>query len=262
MSLRNNLKNLAYFGLNSIFGSFSVKKAAILMYHSIDYNKIFFTVSLENFKKQMNYLYKRKYNVISLTSLTDYLREKKEISAKTIVLTFDDGYEDNYFNAFPVLKKYNFPATVFLITGFIGKKKPNSANIPLQILNWSEIKEMHNSDLIDFEPHTVNHLKLTNIDLEQAEKEILESKNVIERELKKKCHFFAYPYGDYNQGLKEILIKNKFLGAVGIKERLVSNNENLFSLKRNSIDSSVSFYQFKGKLNLSVNVFRKIFKNE
>ena len=74
------------------------------MYHSIDYNKVFFTVKPENFRKQMDYLYRKKYNVIPLLELVDFLKNKKEIPSKTVVLTFDDGYEDNYFNAFPVFK--------------------------------------------------------------------------------------------------------------------------------------------------------------
>ena len=119
---------------------------------------------------------------------------------------------------------------------------------------------MHNSGLVDFEPHTVSHLKLHRLSLEEAKKEILNSKRTIEEKLNKKCKFFAYPYGKYNLEIIKILKENNFEGAVTLKEGLVSCNDSLFALKRNSIDSSVSFAQFKGKVSLSVKIFRKIFK--
>lgn len=254
------LKNLIYLGLNCTFGYLPVKKAAILMYHSVNHNKVFFTVKPENFRKQMNYLYQKKYNIVSLSELVNCLINKKEILPKTVVLTFDDGYEDNYFNVFPALKRYDFRATIFLATNFVGKKIPNSANIPLPALNWQQIQEMHSSGLIDFEPHTKSHPKLNKISLEEARDEILGSKELIEKQLNKICNFFAYPKGNFNEDIKKILKEGSFLGAVTIKEGLVSNNDDPFSLKRNSIDSQVTFSQFKGKLNLSVDIFRKIFK--
>jgi peptidoglycan/xylan/chitin deacetylase (PgdA/CDA1 family) len=233
------------------------------MYHSIDYNPVFFTVRPKEFQKQMSYLSEKKYNVISLKKLFECLT-LKNIPPKTVVLTFDDGYEDNYFNAFPILKKYNFPATIFLATAFIGKKIPNSAEIPLNALNWDQIKEMHNSGLIDFEPHTVHHPRLPLIPLEEAEKEILESKTIIEEKLNKKCKFFAYPHGSYNSQIQEILKKNNFWAALILGEGLVSPKDDPFCLKRVSIDSTTNFIQFKAKLNFSIeffNFFKKFLKS-
>ena len=198
MNLKNKIKTAIYFGLNVFFGSLPTGKAAILMYHSIDHNKVFFTVTPENFRKQMDLLYKEKYSIISLGELAGLIIDKRAIPLKTVVLTFDDGYQDNYFNAFPILKKYNFPATIFLATGFIGKNRISSSGATLKILNWDQIIEMHNSGLVDFEPHTVSHLKLHRLSLEEAKKEILNSKRTIEEKLNKKCKFFAYPYGKYN----------------------------------------------------------------
>jgi len=262
MSFKSKIKDLIYWKLNLAFGFFPVKKVAILMYHSVGYNDVFFTVKPEEFKKQMDYLAAHHYHVVSLTSLAECLLRKEEISPKTVVLTFDDGYEDNYFNVFPLLKEYNFPATIFLATGFVGKEKYSSSKIPLQILNWRQIGEMHDSGLIDFEPHTVSHIKLHTISPEEARKEISESQNIIEQNLNKKCRFFAYPSGKYNQEIKDVLRRNDFMAAAAEREGLVSQNEDLFALKRNSIDSSVGFIRFRGKLGLPVDIFRKIFKDE
>lgn len=258
MNLKNQIKTFGYFVLNFTVGLLPTKKASILMYHSVDYNPVFFTVKPEEFQRQMNYLYEKKYNVVSLNQLLKYL-QAKNIPPKTIVLTFDDGYEDNYFNVFPILKKYNFPAIIFLTTGFIGKEIPNSAGIPLRALNWYQIREMHNSGLIDFQPHTMSHPKLTKISLENAKKEILESKKIIEEKLNKECHFFSYPHGNFNEEIKEILRKNDFWAAVTIKEGLVSLNDDFLVLKRNSVDSTTNMLQFKGKISFSIEIFRKIF---
>ncbi len=262
MSLKNRIKTIIFWGLNLISEDFPPRKAAILMYHSVDYNPIFFTVKPENFQRQMDYLKEKKYNVISLARLIECIKSKN-IPLKTVVLTFDDGYEDNYFNVFPILKKYNFPATFFLITGNMGRKNVSvvSGNIYPQILNWRQAQEMHSSGLIDFEPHTVSHPKLRKISLREAEREILDSRKTIEENLNKKCSFFAYPYGEHNHEIEDILERNGFLGAATVNQGLVGPKDNLLRLKRNSIDYSVDFIQFKAKLNLSIDIFKFIFRN-
>ena len=165
-----------------------------------------------------------------------------------MVLTFDDGYQDNFINAFPILKKHNFPATIFLPTNLIGQQM-NLQNILLKILDWSEIKEMYQSGLIDFHPHSLNHPRLDRVDLKQAEQEIRQSKEIIEKELDKKCLFFAYPHGKYNQGVSRILKDLGFRAGLTIKAGLVKQGDNLFELKRISINSIISFVRFKAKVN-------------
>ena len=217
------------------------KGIPILMYHSIDNNNVFFTVKLEVFKKQMKYLKDNDYSVISLTELVRILESNNNLPDKTIVLTFDDGFGDNYSNVFPILKKHNFPATIFLITGLINKEMNNSQNIPLKILNWEQIQEMHNSGLIDFQPHTVNHQELN-------EKEIIDSRKEIEERLNKKCELFAYPRGLYNNKIIDILKDNGFKASRTLKNGKVNKGDNLFELKRISVNSTTSFIQFKKNL--------------
>ena len=217
------------------------KGIPILMYHSVAHNNVFFTIKLKTFEKQMKYLKDKDYNVIKLSDLISFLGSNKELPKKTVVLTFDDGFEDNYTNVFPVLKKYNFPAAIFLITGLINKEMNNSQNIPLKILNWDQIQEMHQSGLIDFQPHTVNHQKIN-------KEEIINSKKEIEERLNKKCEFFAYPRGVYNDEIIGILRDNSFKAARTIRNGKVKKGDNLFKLKRISVNSTTSFIQFKANL--------------
>lgn len=234
----NFIKNFIYSLINFLFRQ---KGMAILMYHSVDNNEIFFTVKPKIFARQMAYLKKRNYRVISLEKLVNYLESGEKIPQKTVVLTFDDGYQDNYFNAFPILKKHNFPATIFLTTGSVGKKMNNAQNIPLKILNWQEIDEMHRSGLIDFQPHTVNHQ-------ESNKQEIIDSKKEIEKKLNKKCKFFAYPRGLYNDEIIDILKNNRFKAARTLENGKVNQGDNLFKLKRISVNSTTSFIQFRANL--------------
>jgi peptidoglycan/xylan/chitin deacetylase (PgdA/CDA1 family) len=210
------------------------------MYHSVGDNDAFFTTSSQNFAKQMAYLHKNNFKVISLEEFLNNFKNKKKIAAKTIVLTFDDGYEDNYANAFSILQKYNFPATIFLTTGSIGRKTER------KMLDWSQIKTMHQSGLIDFEPHTVSHPKLSKLVEEEIINEVVASKTIIEKELNKTCSFFAYPFGDYNHQVVSIA-KDHFQAAVTVEPGAVYSTDCLFSLKRNSIDSQTGWSQFTGQ---------------
>jgi len=249
MKIKKIIKNIVYFLLNYFlfFRSYS-NKAAILMYHSVDINSLFFTVRLEEFAKQMAYLKNEKFNVISLSKLVEWIEKKQIIPKKTVVLTFDDGYEDNCSNVLPILKRYNFPATIFLVSGLIGQKAGDSQKIVLNMLTWMQIKEMYQSGLIDFQPHSLTHKKLNRIDSVSAEQEIKGSKITIEEQLNKKCYLFSYPRGGFDERIINILKKFKFRAGLSINKGFVSNNSNLFKLSRQSINSKTSFEEFKVKL--------------
>ena len=96
----------------------------ILMYHYVNNEeplKSRLGVSPESFERQMRFLRERKYNIVSLEELTDLIKNKKRIPPMTAAVTFDDGYLDNYTHAYPVLKKYNIPAAIFVVINRIGK---------------------------------------------------------------------------------------------------------------------------------------------
>lgn len=248
-------KTAIFYLLNLIlYRGLFLKNPVILMYHSVGDNEVFFTVKTEEFVKQMDYLSKNNYKVVPLNSFT----EGGKIEDKTVILTFDDGYEDNYKNVFPVLKKYGFPAAVFLATGFIGSSMNNSYNKPLDMLKWDQIKEMHDSGIIDFEPHTKSHRNLTEINLREVSDEIYSSKGDIESNLNKQCNFFAYPHGSYSDKIKELLKSFGFLGAACTSEGVFKSGEDTFSVKRNSIDRTVNMTIFKGKLGYSNVIYQKV----
>ncbi|MCU0650781.1 MAG: polysaccharide deacetylase family protein [Candidatus Omnitrophica bacterium] len=199
----------------------------IAMYHSVqpsvpDGNRLI--VSTGAFERQMKFLKRNKYNVISLTEAAGLIAGKKKIPAGTLVLTFDDGNLDNYTYAFPILKKYGLKATIFLIVNDIGK--PDK-------LNWGQIKEMQDSGLIDFGSHSVSHPFLECItDPAVLLQEILGSKQALEMSLKKPVLSFSYPCGRLNQEVRQKVVDSGYMAAVVTNPGKSFASDDVFALKR------------------------------
>ena len=126
----------------------------ILNYHKVDNMNIALSVLPEDFDRQMAYLKENGYNTINTDQLYDYMVNGAELPENPIMITFDDGYEDNYQNAYPILKKYGFTGTIFIITDFVSNQ-PN-------YLTWEQIKEMKANGM-DFQSHTASHKSMTEL---------------------------------------------------------------------------------------------------
>ncbi len=239
--MKSVLKNLVYF----ILSIFNLEGAVILMYHSVGDNSELATVKLKNFKKQLDFFKKNKFNIIKLSDLAKLIDKKEEISPRTVCLTFDDGYRDNYTNVFPLLKKYNFPAIIFMSTALIEKTLfPKKAG-EFKFLSEAEIKEMSLSGLIEFGSHSHNHVKLSNIDKNEIIKELNASKEILEKIIGKKVESLSYPSGRYNEK-SESIARKIFKIICTVEPGRTTAKDKSWRLKRNSIDSDVSFIQFKG----------------
>lgn len=225
---------------------FGSKHGSILMYHSVGSNGHFFTVKPEVFEWQLIYLSKSDYIIVPLADIMDKVRTGKQIPEKTVAITFDDGYVDNYYTVFPTIRKYNIPISIFIPVDFIGKKRL-VRGVRMEHMSWPQIREMHDSGIVDFEPHAKTHAKLTEMPIEQARKEIVGSKDEIDRILSKSCRYFSYPFGAYNSDILSLVEKN-FIGAVSATRGFVGSDSNLFTLPRQSVDSSVDRRRFKLKL--------------
>jgi len=141
------------------------------MYHNIsgDGRKDNLIVAAEDFEKQLQYLRDNHYNTIALHELTDSIKGKGELPANPVLLTFDDGYQDNYTVMYPLLKKYNMKACIFLVSSFVQKHKATGSDIKKKHLSVDEIKSMDPA-VIEFGLHTYDHKSyggLTNAEQEQ-----------------------------------------------------------------------------------------------
>ncbi len=220
----------------------------IIMYHSVDNPRHLsgIVVSPSSFRQQMDFLKRNDYHVISLDALITAKREKRHLSKNNVIITFDDGYDDNYTYAFPVLKEYGFPASIFVITNLIGKPG---------YLTWEELKEMEKSQ-ITIGSHTVDHVYLPGVPLDWQSYQIKESKRVLEEKLGHTIDFFAYPSGGFSDGTKDIV------EAAGYRAALTTNrgnkrfNEDVYELKRVRFKDKDSSLGLWAKLSGFYNLFR------
>ena len=195
-----------------------MRPVPVLMYHHISPHKgDIVTVTPEVFGEQMNHLSRAGYKTLTAAELLSFMRGELTLKQKAVVITFDDGWLDNYLYAFPVLKRYALNASVFLITRRIEKASGKMAALPDSVpthneskalvergeagsvaLNWKLIEEMAASGLVDFYSHTKTHRKCDALTESELRDELADSKEVIENRLGRQCPFLCWPYGKYS----------------------------------------------------------------
>ncbi len=216
--------------------------AVILLYHRFGDERYPTTsVSMEDFERQMRFLKEKGYRVIPLGELVKYLKEKKEIPDKTVAIAVDDGYRTT-FRAYEVLKRYNFPFTVFLYMEAVGRYP--------DFLTIEQIREMERSGLVEFENHSYSHkpfglMKDTRaflVDLEMSEKRF-------EEIFGRKPRFYALPYGFYNRKVLEILKKRGYEAVFTQDPGNVGSGTDPYRIPRQAIVGSWSkLDKFRKKL--------------
>lgn len=227
-----------------------LNKARVLMYHSISEHKVKekhnkWRVKPEDFEKQIDWFFKKGWTSYTITELSNL----KEISNKSFVITFDDGFEDNYINAFPILKKYNFKATIYLVPNETTNHwEINNTSYLSNFLNEEQIRIMQESGLIEFGAHTLSHVNLSTINKDELEKEIYESKKEVEKLINKECESFAYPYGKFDDKIIKVVKQAGYKNATVVKRGLFKKNDDPFTIKRLGILGSESFIDFLLKI--------------
>ncbi len=188
-------------------------KVPILMYHYISYPpedadkyRLDLSVPPENFRQQLAYLSRNGYESIDLYDLSLAIAGKGELPPKPVIITLDDGYRDNYSNAFPILEEYGMTATIFLVTEFIDRGNEN-------YLDWDMVKEMSAAGN-RFEPHSKTHPDLTIQDRAFIIWEVQGSRETIAAHVGTMPRYFAYPSGRTNEEVQQILTELDFWGAV------------------------------------------------
>lgn len=218
-----------------------MKKGLIICYHCVKDEAFphLRPTKVVDFENQMQYLSKV-YSPISLERMAQHIRNGTSLPSKAIVITFDDGYRDNYENAYPILKKYQIPATFFLTTGFVGTgeiprwdKEYYNADKAL-MLSWEQVREM-SDDGISFGAHTLTHPFLTRIPRKQAQREIRLSRDIIEQHIGRPVATFAYPSGNFDSEIKEIVKDAGYTAAVSTIPGYNTMHEDVHALKRNVI---------------------------
>lgn len=222
----------------------------ILMYHSISdgeervhpYYRV--NTSREAFSDQIRFLATHDYKAIGLDQITE-----KEIADKRVVITFDDGFSDFYFEAFPILREHGFLATVFLATGYVGK-----AFNGRQCLNWEQIRELDAAGVV-FGSHTHTHPKLRDLPRSGVVHELRCSKEIIEDRLGSAVTVFSYPYRfpeedrGFTEFVGEQLVNAGYLRGVTTIIGRYREGEDVMFLKRLPVNESDDSSLLRAKLN-------------
>jgi len=223
----------------------------VLMYHSIGTSNLNpYVVSTDRLNMDMKYLNDNGFTTLSTDDLYDFMVKNKPVPKKSVLITFDDGYEDNYTNAFPILKKYKFKATIFVITGYIDKSK--------HFLSSAQLKEMQ-SNGIDIESHTNLHDKLGTCTYDSQLKTLKTSKDYIEKTLNKTVRYISYPFGSYNLDTLKAVNAAGYKMAFTTNGRWANTSNGILTLNRVFISGFHHSNSFKTRVNDSWYLFKYLY---
>ena len=229
----------------------------ILMYHQVSEESQvdIMGVSKSNFREQLSWIKDHGYRVITLSSLNR--SESAGLSfpgGKTIAITFDDGYLDTYTTAWPILQDFGFTATVFLVSGWVGKtsgwREDRYASTPL--MNWRQAQELYAGN-IQIGSHSVTHPWLAKINAEKVAEEILDSRKQIEDRVGVEVYNFSYPYSSTHPEARRILKDGGYLCACTHRDHYVgSAGVDPYSLQRIGILARDNLADFAEKVRPSL----------
>lgn len=226
----------------------------IIMYHAVsDVQSIQgeYVISSAEFENDLKYLADNGYTTVFVEDIVNFVNGNGSLPEKPIVLTFDDGYYNNYLYVFPLLKKYNAKATISPIAYYSELyTETTDVNECYSHSTWSELKEMHESGCVEIGNHTYNlHTndsiqtgvgkisgESSNTYKERITQDILTAQNMIKENTGKECTVFAYPFGKYNETAEDTVRNLNFTAILtcngGINHLTQGDNESLYELKR------------------------------
>ncbi|MEA1948423.1 MAG: polysaccharide deacetylase family protein [Thermodesulfobacteriota bacterium] len=225
----------------------------VLAYYSFSKNKPSkISITQDDFKAQMKYLKENGYHVITLDQLLGFFEYQEQIPEKSVAITFDDGWISVYDIAFPILKEYGFPATIFIYTDFIGGGKA---------MSWKQIKELSEAGF-DIQCQTKTHRNLTVLKKKESFKEYFKSlemeisypKKLFKKKLNKECKCLAYPYGLTNNLVIAMLKKHGYRAAFTVDKKFNPFFIDKYKIHRSAIYGKYNIEKFKNKLSVFQNM--------
>jgi peptidoglycan/xylan/chitin deacetylase (PgdA/CDA1 family) len=206
----------------------------ILAYHSIDDSASVLSTSIQTFRRHLETLREMGLTTVQVSDIAAWVRGRRALPQRAIALTFDDGFASVYKQAFPLLCRYGFTATVYLVTDYCGRLNVwpgQPREIPrLPLLEWGQIQEM-NRHGIQFGAHTKTHPDLRRLSTFDLEREVQDSKRVIEDRLGQAVDSFAYPYGHCDDRILAV-VRERFAAACSTELAFVQGGSNPWCLER------------------------------
>jgi peptidoglycan/xylan/chitin deacetylase (PgdA/CDA1 family) len=228
----------------------SYQTVPVLCYHRLGSGGGKMTVSPANFAAQIEWLVRNQYHVIRLGQLAAYLEGREPLPQRSVVITFDDGYESVYRHAYPVLRKYGVPATLFVYTDFIGAG---------DALSWAQLQELAGSGLVDVQAHSKSHRNLIerlageadDRYLQGLEQETRGPRELLEKRLPVQVRHYALPFGDANEAVLGMLTRQRYTLAVTVNPGGNAFFAQPLMLRRTMIFGDHDLEAFKARLQIS-----------
>lgn len=213
----------------------------ILLYHSVsdDAPRAIspFTVSVELFHAHLDMIQRRGFTTVSVNDIQERFYLGQPLPPKSVCITFDDGFEDFYINAWEALSSREMNSTLYVVSGMLGGKSQwlqgmGAGTMPM--LSTEQLKEIADAG-VEVGSHSVTHPELDNVHPRRAWKEIHDSKHQLEDLLGREVRSFAYPHGHHTKGIRDLTIAAGYTSAVGVRNMISHRGDHLFGLARMTI---------------------------
>lgn len=227
---------------------------SVLMYHQVgrfaeptQHRSSFCDVG--RFRAQMGLLKTLGCRVISLREAEAALFEGQPLAGRSVVLSFDDGYENFAEHAVPVMAEFGYPSVLFAVSGLLGQSarwlSNGGHNSPL--LSTQRLRELRSAQ-VEIGSHTVSHPRLSQLGAIEVWREIADSKAALEQSLGEAVDFFAYPYGDYNPAVRDAVAQAGYQAALTCSRGTANTAPNRFEIPRKAIAYGDDLFGFAWKL--------------
>lgn len=226
-------------------------KLPILLYHQVvpkdERTDLRFQISTEAFEQQLRYLVENDYYSPSWESWLLAMHSRKPLKGRAVKFTFDDGTQDFYDHAWPLLKKYGFTATVFLVTEKIGQESDWELHKNTPLMDWAAIKALQKEG-VEFGSHTATHRSLTALSAEEIVKEAATSRTALLTALQTNVGVMAYPFGDSNDTVKHLVGACGYTIGVEVRDAACGLGEDWMALPRLEVKGTDDLQTFICKL--------------
>lgn len=215
----------------------------ILAYHGIGFARRRpaqeFEVSLDDFTRHMDLLAASERRVHTISDLAAPLSRGHAMSRSASGVTFDDGTADFYDRAYPVLRDRGLSATLYVVSGLVGKRYQGR-----KMLAWEQLEELRDGG-IEIGAHSHRHIPLDVVPLDRAAEEVVVSKVVLEDRLQTAVNSFAYPFGYHTAAVKRLVAGSGYSSACAVKNRLSYPYDDRYALARVTVTANTTPHQME-----------------
>ncbi|MGD0337595.1 MAG: polysaccharide deacetylase family protein [Bacteroidota bacterium] len=241
------------------------REIPVLMYHRVTEGvpprtKYGIYVTTSEFEQQLSFLERKRFTTLTYYDLAKIFALRQPLPRNPVILTFDDGYEDNFLNAFPILQRHSMKAVIFLlgnrsITSNVWDMQNGEPEVNL--LNDEQIRLMAEYG-IEFGSHSMDHRRLTELSVEEAQNDVTASKLLLEKRLGKEIISFAYPYGAINEQVKECICRAGYEFGIATDSGPWNFWSDLFQIRRIPIFPGTGLFTYWKKISGWYNRYKEI----